>query len=111
MSQQHQPPMINNSMGMQSQSIMGGMTMMSQQAPMMNGGIMNGGIMNGGMMNNGLQQNYAQQHSPMMSGMNNGMSVNTMNFMPPANMNNGGMGGLPSPASMKSQQYQQNMTM
>merc|ERR1719235_1573484 len=78
---------------------------------MMNGGMMNGGIMNGGMMNNGLQQNYAQQHSPMMSGMNNGMSVNTMNFMPPANMNNGGMGGLPSPASMKSQQYQQNMTM
>ena len=72
---------------------------------------MNGGMMNGGMMNNGLQQNYMQQqqHPPMMGGMNNGMSVNTMNFMPPTNMNNGSMGGLPSPASMKSQQYQQNM--
>ena len=80
----------------------------------MNGGMMNGGMMNGGMMNNGLQQNYMQQqqqqqHSPMMGGLNNGMSVNTMNFMPPTNMNNGSMGGLPSPASMKSQQYQQNM--
>lgn len=122
MSQQQQPPMMSNGMNtnvlMQPQPMIGGMGMMSPQPPMMNnGGIMsNGGMMNGGGMmnrggvvNNGMQQNYAQQQPSMMGSMSNGMSVNTMNFMPSgSSMNNG---SIPSPSSMKSQQYQQNIMM
>ena len=131
MSQQQRPPMMsngmNNSIPMQPQPMTGMMGMMSQQSPMMNsggmmsgnsmmsgGGMMNsGGMMNGGgMMNNGMLQSYAQQQPTMMGGMSNGMSVNTMNMIPSVNsMNNGSMGGLPSPSSMKNQQFQQGMMM
>lgn len=101
--------MNNNSMGM---SMGTGM----QPQPM------NGGMI--GMMNNGLQQQQQQQQlSSMMMGGHGGMNMNagmpisvtTMNSMPSSgsSMNNGGMGmgGLPSPSSMRTQQYQQGMMM